>query len=41
MNALATFLPPEPMLHAGLLVVTWILSNLAAQLMYVQVERRF
>ncbi|MEY4862993.1 MAG: hypothetical protein RLZ51_1088 [Pseudomonadota bacterium] len=41
MNALATFLPPEPVLHAGLLVLTWILSNLAGQLMYRQVESRF
>ncbi|MFZ9406061.1 MAG: acyltransferase family protein [Burkholderiaceae bacterium] len=40
MNGLATFMPPSPALHASLLLATWILSNLAGELLYTRVENR-
>jgi len=41
MNSLGTFLPQEPAIHAGLLGLTWLLSNLAGWGLYQQVEARF
>jgi peptidoglycan/LPS O-acetylase OafA/YrhL len=41
MNALATFVPPEPLVHVGLLLATWWLSLKAASLLHRQVEERF
>ena len=41
MNALATYLPREPLLHAGLLLITWVLSLLAGSFLHRQVEARF
>jgi peptidoglycan/LPS O-acetylase OafA/YrhL len=41
MNSLATFLPAQPALHAGLLALTWALSNLAGFALYHAVETKF
>lgn len=41
MNSLATFLPPQPTVHASLLALTWLLSNLAGLALYHAIEARF
>lgn len=41
MNSLSTFLPAQPWVHAVLLMLTWVLSNLAGLAMYRIVETRF